>query len=49
MTCVTAHEAVGLQLCDVFSFSEENGYLRLSLLECFEAAPEDERENREAA
>jgi hypothetical protein len=49
MTCMPAHEAVGLSICDVFSFSEENGDFRLSLGECFEAAPEGEREKREAA
>lgn len=49
MTGVPAHEAVGLPICDVFRFSEENGDFSLSLGECFEAAPEGERENRRAA
>ncbi len=49
MTCMPAHEAVGLSICDVFSFSEENGDFRSSLGECIDAAPEGERENREAA
>jgi PAS domain-containing protein len=49
MTCVPAHEAVGFPIYYVFRFSEENGDFRLSLGECFEAAPEGEREKREAA
>jgi len=48
ITGVPANEAVGLPICDVFRFSEENSDFRLSLGECFESALEGERGNREA-
>jgi PAS domain S-box-containing protein len=48
MTGVPAADAVGLPICDVFRFSEENVEFRLSLGECFEVALEGGRGNREA-
>jgi PAS domain S-box-containing protein len=48
MTGVPAPEAVGLPICDVFRFSEENVDFRLSLAECLEAALEGGSGNREA-
>ncbi len=48
MTGVPAQEAVGLPICDVFRYSEDNGDFRLSLGECFETALEGERGDREA-
>ncbi|MDA8433358.1 MAG: PAS domain S-box protein [Nitrospiraceae bacterium] len=38
MTGVSAPVAVGMPICDVFRFSEQNSDFRLALGECFEAA-----------
>jgi PAS domain S-box-containing protein len=48
MTGVPATEAVGLPICNVFRFSEENVDFRLSLGECFETALEGSGGSREA-
>jgi PAS domain S-box-containing protein len=49
MTGVTAEAAVGMPICDVFRFSEQNADFRFALAECFDAALQGSGVSRETS